>query len=499
MARKISSRVKVTGQLLAETALHVGGIGGDGSVDMALAKNGSGQFYIPGTSLAGVLRSWMNSFDKSICEQLWGPQRQRRDTEDGFASFVLVEDAPIEGKVIAEIRDGVGIDRNWGTAAEQFKYDRAILPQGTRLPLAVTLELAEGKNWEDIQPAWQDLFIALEAGELRIGAGKTRGLGRVKLQALKIIKQDLVTRKGMLAALRDGGEKLGHEELLTTVGTKTRSRLQVSINWSPDGAFMVKSGREGIAVDMLPLVSTTATGVRFCLPGSAIKGALRSHADRIVCTAARLAEIKEQNPQKRFLEQMRRPLVQEVFGSAADAGRSGSLSVDDCYSKQAMTSEAWSAIETATTSESLYEAFQNAGLNDCQQSFHVAIDRWTGGAADSFLFSVLEPLSIAWQPLRLDLNLEHLEASLRKPALALLLFVLRDLGAGRIPLGYGANRGMGAIRVNSVDIKGRGLEEALAPLISVSLGAGDFMKLDPLLLNDLNQSWQDWISQQEVQ
>ena len=39
---------------------------------------------------------------------------------------------------VAEVRDGVGIDRMRGAAADRYKYDRAILPRGTRLPFELT-------------------------------------------------------------------------------------------------------------------------------------------------------------------------------------------------------------------------------------------------------------------------------------------------------------------------------------------------------------------------
>ena len=34
---------------------------------------------------------------------------------------------------------------------------------------------------------------------------------------------------------------------------------------------------------------------------------------------------------------------------------------------------------------------------------HVAVDRWTGGAAENLLFSVAEPVSASWQPIQMSL------------------------------------------------------------------------------------------------
>jgi hypothetical protein len=85
-------------------------------------------------------RAWMAEIEErnterleGVINNLWGFQRENNlDESEGHASFVLVEDAAISLKsgVVTEIRDGVGINRKWGTAADRQKYDRATIPQG---------------------------------------------------------------------------------------------------------------------------------------------------------------------------------------------------------------------------------------------------------------------------------------------------------------------------------------------------------------------------------
>src|SRR5262249_40476034 len=126
-------------------------------------------------------------------------------------------------------------------------------------------------------------------------------------------------------------------------------------------------------------------------------------------------------------------------------------------------------IEAATNEETLRAALDqednhgNAPLKYAQQAFHVAVDRWTGGAAEGFLYSVLEPNGIHWEPIRLTLDLTRLrkdgERNDRDPAVALLLLVLRELSAGCIPLGFGVNRGMGAIEIRDILFRPEGLDD----------------------------------------
>jgi CRISPR/Cas system CSM-associated protein Csm3 (group 7 of RAMP superfamily) len=514
MARKIQSRLKITGSLVAQSPLHIGGNDSSDLVDLTLAVDGRGDYYIPGTSLAGALRAWMaagNGGLDDLVSELWGNQKKNGNGKSGHASHILIEDAPIKG-VNAEVRDGVGIDRYYGTAAERVKFDRAILPKGSQIPLVMTIEHADKEpvNWEIQKGAVAALLKALEDQEIRLGAAKTRGLGRVKLHGLAILEQDLSSAEGMLATLRGQGTGLTLGVLAQNSPFKAKhSKLSIDINWEPIGPIMVKAEADGIAVDTLPLVSAVGNDLTFVLPGSSIKGALRSQAERIIRTLQAVAPEANQA----FNDQLQAvPLIQEVFGSAArlklepgdnekkQQGRLGALSVDDCYAQLAITPDQWSQIEAATNERELRQKLDAAKLQQTQQAFHVAIDRWTGGAADGFLYSTLEPMGFAWEPIRLTLDLGWLshkavDSSLAMTGTALLLLLLRDLAAGRIPLGYGVNRGMGAIQINRIQICGCDLDENLKPLEKQTLTAGQLSALPGDFLQAMNNQWQTWVNQ----
>jgi CRISPR/Cas system CSM-associated protein Csm3 (group 7 of RAMP superfamily) len=247
------------------------------------------------------------------------------------------------------------------------------------------------------------------------------------------------------------------------------------------------------------------------LPGSAIKGALRSQAERII----RTLQAVSLEPDRKFNDQLQAvPLIQEVFGSAArlkpgsnpqkkeQHGRLGALAVDDCYAKLAIQPEQWSQIESAANERELRQRLNAAQLHQTQQAFHVAVDRWTGGAADGFLYSTLEPMGVTWEPIGLTLDLNWLNRTASDTtaiaSIALVLLLLRDLAAGRIPLGYGVNRGMGAIQINHIQIQGYGLEDlnnSLQLLAQQSLAAGQLSALPGGCLETLNEAWKNWVHQ----
>jgi len=453
---------------------------------LALAVNGQGQYYIPGTSLAGAFRSWEG--DYQTANSLWGSDEQ--------ASFILVEDAAIHG-VNAEIRDGVGINREWATAAEKIKYERAILPQGTQIPLNITLEVPfESQRATQYKNSLASLIKSLKNAEIRLGAAKTRGLGKVKLLNFNIRESNLSQRSDILQILR-GNDNIITERFLETYGISSqKAKLTFEINWQPQSPLMVKAEGSGIAVDILPLVSAVENTLTFVLPGSSIKGALRFQSERIIRTIFP-SLIKKKSD---FKEQIELPLVDDLFGTRAKANNQtekgiGSIFIDDCYARIPINPLNWREIETATNENDLREALNSANLQNIQQAFHVAVDRWTGGAADGMLYSNLELMNISWQPIYLTLDINRLYEN-QLSAISLVFLCLRDLADGRIPLGYGTNRGMGSIKVNSIVINGNNLPSDLNKFTHMTLANGSLNELDFELLQTLNNAWSTWIDNQ---
>lgn len=542
MARMINSRLQIKGDLVTAGPLHVGGLGGDADIDLNLAVDGQGQIYVPGTSLAGALRSWMlkRSSAKDV-DSLWGFQKPpaeigpgTTDGERGWASFVIVEDGLVRCAPEAiEVRDGVGIDRVTGAAAERAKYNRAILPRGTAINFEMQVEFPcdseTGKpnqtHERRAKALLGDLLQALHLGQIRLGAAKTRGLGRVRLEGLTVREQQLMTRDGMLASLRGIKRKTSLDELCSQpIELKPQPRLCIAIHWTPYGPIMVKAGHEGIAADMLPLVSGVDGTLGLVLPGSSIKGSLRSQAERIVRTVCGLRAPADEKTDvfSRQLEfdSLAAPLVTKLFGVAGKKSKRGdqpetnaskeqsddhdplpglgALSVDDCFATQRTTRAQWGDIESAKDEAQLRSALNNAGLDKFQQAFHVAIDRWTGGVAGGALYSVIEPHAVDWEPIQLTLDLARFSETERIPAVCLLLLVLRDLCDGRIPLGFGVNRGMGATRVDRVEIRGADIntDDILGGLQQATLDseAKDFFA--GIATTDLKNGWTKWINEQ---
>lgn len=522
MAREIETRWKISGTLKAKTPIHVGGVGGDADTDLALAVNGRGNYYLPGTSLAGAFRGWMESLlgeeNKDQLKDIWGDH----ESDKYGASFLILNDAEIQGKQKIEIREGVAIDRHTGAAgaaAEGFKYSRAILPKGAEFPLNITFD---SQNGDPPAELWH-LLQALEKGDIRIGAAKTRGLGRVQLHHLKIEKQLLNNAKGLFDALINGGETQDWTAIKGNYPYKAPDNLNVDIAWIPRDPVMVKAEGDGIAVDMLPLVSQVDSGVRFVIPGSSIKGVLRAHAERIVRTVRQIdisdlkfdkqlqiSPIDVVSPVEVLFGSAEKNSGKSKNGKAKSNGQIGTISIDDCYATIPMSATDWAKVENATSMEKDLKPHLKAALGGkgnpyekLQPAMHVAVDRWTGGAADGMLYSVLEPIGLEWEAIGLQVDLARLKKyheALVQPAIALLLLVLRDFANRKIPIGYGTNRGMGTVAVTNMKLNTSGTLDDLPGLegeISMMSESSkfDLFQLDDELLLELTIAWQEWVEQ----
>ena len=457
MSRTIVGKVWVRGDLVAKTPISVGGLGDGEHVDLDVAVDGAGRFYIPGTSLAGPMRAWLseNVESEKLLDTLFGFIEQARD--GGQASFLFIEDSPAQG-VARERRHGIALRADTGTVADGFFYTRGLLPRGTRFPLEMELDIDKSSEPGTEHPAGT-LALLLKAmceGKVRFGACKTRGMGELRLEDLRVDYYDFAGNSGDLDRwLASGGSSedrrgLGLEQELKALecfGTPKRREqrlFEVLIHWRALSPIMVKAGRDGVEADMLPLMSgvegakDAAGGIAPVLPGSSVKGALRAQARRILHT---LFDPNGENASEKpeYLN-----LLDALFGSTEWAGR---LSVDDVYYRPEapVSPDAWLK-EDANALNAVTERHQ-----------HVAIDRFTGGASEGALYST-RPVKrderereSGWEPIRLALDLSDFPEAEGHAALALLKLLVRDLEDGYVSIGFGSRRGMGEIAVEGVD------------------------------------------------
>jgi CRISPR-associated RAMP protein (TIGR02581 family) len=189
--------------------------------DMAFVRvwrNGGQEVYLPGSSLKGVLRSHAERIARTLqpdaaCDPFADEkqpgtscghcfdERKRREEFEGmsadalnrlaysqscpicrlfgstwYAGRLATADAYARGRAPQpQPRDGVGIDRFTGGAAGGVKFDLEVITEGR---FATTLHLRNFEVWQLGLLGF--LLQDLKDGLLRVGASKSRGLGRVE-------------------------------------------------------------------------------------------------------------------------------------------------------------------------------------------------------------------------------------------------------------------------------------------------------------------------------
>ena len=478
------------------------------TVARRFARDGRGRPVLTGRSVKGALRAACQRFleehggavglAERELQQLWGDDGTRGAGSAAplRASAITVHtvELPTEGyegneehKIMLPTRMGNAIDRYWGSAGDTALFEHEYLPRGKELALTITAEAGLPDDVEvpqgDVAPPGPEqveklfaLIIGLiKDGRVAFGGRQNAGWGRVALsdseKAWTLTKAEPGSRAGLEEWLSGAG---GRSVDVAPVDCGGNGRMRIEITWdSPTGILVAEPQKDGPgegadagAADGAPEGADSeetkpARPLRagpeetdpIVLPGSSVRGALRTRATRI----ARTILLAKKDPSTGadwsgagVHEQLAQDpsLVRDLFGSTTHRG-------------------ALTVLDTLAAKD---------GPN--RKVTHNAGDRWTGGVADGLLYSE-EVYDSTWNSIVLELDLDRLltnaKAGLEEPggqegsrgedrsraAFCLLGLVLAELAAGTLPLGSRSTRGMGQVEVKAMavtDGKGLGIE-----------------------------------------
>ena len=418
-------------------------------------------------------------------------------------------------------RHGVGIDRTTGAASDGALYEHEFLPRGTRFTIRITAEGRDDESMENKQsegipgPASSEAIELLlrlirslfKSKAISLGGRTGSGQGAIKVQESNKKRQGsneerqdsddqylriVAKSKGiegkrlvdvvdpLTGALTEGPESSKGTDSSACVGTQP-ARIKITW-WSPTGIFVAedeeltkqrKAAKEaeneekGINEEVHEVVyplrdpSVEWENAQLLIPGTSIRGALRSRASRIARTVLAAQDKLPTFTSHDLHEQIAAEpnLVRYMFGSTEYRG---AVTVHDCLS---------------TKRGKLIEVTHNA------------IDRWTGGVIDGGLFTEAVYLGTEWEPITIEIDLrqllnnieaekgpeakrgpadaaeaEHSSVEREQPkpthadyahaAYILLGLVLAELSAGTLPLGSRSTRGLGQVVVSTIEVEG---------------------------------------------
>lgn len=438
--REIGRRLVWTGLLELVSPCHLGGADADATSDRPLLRDGGGRPYLPGTTLTGLLRALLTKVDEDAAQALFGAMWS---DPSGKQARLLLSDASIEqaASVPTELRDSVAIDACRGVAADKKKYDLELLPVGVRFCLHGQLDLfGKPKQDEVLLRGLLHILLALENGQLMLGARTRRGFGETRLVARQqgywqVEDYRLDTPIGWYAWLGrqlhgmpkdwpivtpvtypDTAALAKYLKIVLPQSMETRD-FNVVVNLQLAGSLLV--GSEGHDPDQpdrshlqrLCWRNGTST-LESILPATSLGGVLRHRCRRIALTLAGQGN-----------ELLAEKLISEMFGPAKIGG----------------DQKAWAS----------RVMIREASIKGGQSLRHtrVRIDPWTGGAVESLLFT--EDAQYDGE-IELQLCLQaggkNWDWIWAKSAQALLLLALRDLAAGELTVGAESGVGRGRLQ-----------------------------------------------------
>lgn len=436
------------------TALHAGSGEHDPLQDMPIQLDCNGFPVINASSVAGVLRHLYPGSSAEV-SSLFG------DLKTGGSRLVVSDALPLDGHGVAI--EGLRPDlattasnylqtlrrlfyrdhcahNHRGTALTNAKFDRSVLIAGVRfiLEFRVGAETAD----HDRADAEADRLVSLfDHPEFRLGGGTRNGFGAIRPIAVSGRAYDLTSpadRQALLNRSASLAAPTGEPSLTVPAPIAAEGVSTQTLNLKPELFWLCANGTGDGDIDIAPKFETRvdwSAGVpsiqESCviLPATSVKGALRHrtayHYNKLNgIFADQLDSDADVNAAATH-----NPAVEALFGFANDtdtAGQRGRILLSDIYFKLGDSVSDKAADVVAKI------------LN------HVAIDRFTGGSFQGALFT---EKVIQGGHVKLDVTImPPADGQPEDPTIRQALdAALDDLRHGRLPLGGGVNRGLGAM------------------------------------------------------
>ena len=287
--------------------------------DAEVAKDINGLPYIPGSSIAGVLRHMVSDSD---AEKLFGESGE----SDGEGSRVIFSDAVLLGpdgiaiEGIANydesvpyflkylhlpIRQHVRIGKN-GTAEDGGKFDNEVVYAGTRFCFEMET-VATDK--EDIDSA-KEILSKLYLDTFRVGGGTRNGYGAMRIVSCKIKEYDFCIPDQFLEYVSKSNSLASDFNGVEINLDKKQTFDKYVISLEPDDYFHFGSESGDDEADSIPTnedrvvwEGNRAHFIEDCIviPATSVKGAL-SHRlafnfNKLMC---RFADKQDSNPKNAF-------------------------------------------------------------------------------------------------------------------------------------------------------------------------------------------------------
>ena len=291
------------------------GSGEEESSDSDVLRDSDGNVYIPGTSLAGVSRHFLETVGINT-DDIFGKIEVEKEAEKDYESKIKFFDAFATNEVSTSVRDSVRLVDKISLDGSKFDYE--IAEAGAEFIFKIELNTCSCEE----KKICSYIINGFRNGDIRIGSKTSRGFGVVDIEDIKYLQLDLTNAEEMETYINlDRGwnivdkpfsaEELEEARYEGVYETIERDFSLKSFLFIRDyGSTKKVEGDDSKFVDAQTLTNAKENPV---IPGPSIAGVIRSHCRKI------LDKIGYET------EKERQDFINDLFGYETEVGEDGKL------------------------------------------------------------------------------------------------------------------------------------------------------------------------------
>lgn len=478
-----------TGESRPDDALRGPRMTEDETPDIALvAGSDTGRHYIPGTSLKGALRAWINrhlaqlapdglitdDWQKDVFGHVTTRSDRSGEEDNGLGGRVIIGDAEVSAtQTIQPAREArIAIDPRTRTVDGRRLFHQQTLPPGTVFNIRVVIETPPAEDGRQLVPSAEiaqallTAFAGFDTGpeetRIRLGADKGMGKGAAVFELGEVRCYDAEVIAEWVRVLRQRQDEAQQsqkrcpdpvplprwdEDPASAASASSKAALALqSLDW-PEAQPLHPVGR-------ISIVAELQIDTRFLIANPDPRRA-RKHAE----ARKRGEEVEPLVLELRRIGETEHPALAATSLKGALRARAAKILKTIHAGDTAVAvwpPEAAEIVDlifgtTGHRGRLHISAPEPAGAARLVTQEFVALDRFGGGAATQRKFKIRSAEEGGWR-VGLSIDLDGLDGDRALACLTLLILTLKDLVEGDITLGHGAARGYGQVSGRLADL-----------------------------------------------